>query len=1051
MITIQTFYEASFFLIALVLSFSAFLFQLLEGRTKKRQNIIFTLLLLSLIASSACSTVCSFTETFGLEDLSFRAVFDAAQYLYFLSHSLLAPLFYIYVVEVSGAFYRQKTSTHILSMLPCVASEILVLINPLTHWTYRTDWDYTFTRGWGEYVIYGAAALYFVLSAVFLLRYSYVLTSRRRSALLYSFALVLAGVLLQLFIRAFSVELMFEALGFMGALLHVEKEDDRLDAATLVYNRHAMQLDIANYARLNRPFLALCVRIIDSDILQRITGSADSDALLALIAQELKSIFPSYQIYRSSPSSFLLLSAEQSLSQMNNVAAVIAKRFEGTWDYRGQSINLSATELLASVPDEFTPEDVILLADGALPAGVRGQVLTGDALSFLRRNVEIEEALARALTEHTLEVYYEPVYDWKKRSIYGASTVLRIRDKSLGMLWQDEFLPIAIENGTLDQLGDFLMREIAMFLGSGIPTDLGLEKISITVPAVQCMQPDFLSSLWQTAEQHGVRPSQVNLAILDISMVSDQAALSKTLEALRGMGFSLMLDRYGVGNAGLHALGFFSYDAVMIDLGTIATSARVDVRRKILINSIRMVGALGFRIWVHGLSEEAQLQTLEETDIHFVSGPFFSEPVSQTELIAILRATDLSRQEKAKARAQSDAKSSFLANMSHEIRTPINAILGMNEMILRESKDETIRSYAHDIARAGTTLLSLINDILDFSKIEAGNMEIVEAEYDLSSVIHDVVNMIRVKTEEKGLTLSVDVDERLPERLYGDEMRLRQILVNLLNNAVKYTEKGGVTLRMRGGFAEGKNVLLTCDIIDTGIGIREEEQSQLFEKFRRLDLTQNRTVEGSGLGLSIAANLLSLMNGTIEVQSMYGVGSTFTVKLTQFVIDWTPIGDLEKRYLSYTENERREEEKEAFTAPDARILVVDDTHINLTVIRALLKRTELQIDTASSGMECLSLIQKKAYDLIFLDYRMPEMDGSETLRRMKADSDHLNTETPVIVLTANALTGAKDRFLSEGFDDYIAKPIDTQKMEALLMRHLPKEKVILSERKGEVR
>lgn len=1043
MISLQTLYESSFFLAALVIGVSALCYQLFEGRTEKRQNIIFLLILVDLLISAAMSLLCACCQPYALEAGSARTFYDLGQYLYFLSHTLMAPLFYTYVVEVSGAFYRQRTWRHILLMLPCVVTELLVIINPFTHWVYYTDLSMNFIRNTGEVLVYCAAAFYFVMSAVFLHRYWHSLTSRRHRALMYSYGLVLTGVLLQLFFPKLYVELLFEALGFMGTILYVEKEDDRLDAPTGVYNRGALLSDIKNYADAGRPFLALCVRITDSDIIQRITGASDGDALLDQVAAELTRFYPAHKIYRTAPASFLLLGTEMSIDQMRTVAGVIMQRFEGTWERNGAIVRLSAVLLLTSVPDEFPVEDVLLLSDEPLPAGQEGSLLTGEALSFFKRNVDIEEAVARGLAEQNFTVYYRPVYDWKKRTLTAAEAILCLRDQRVGTLWQEDFLALSTENGSLDRLGDFLLREVSMFLGSGIPTELGLTQISLAVPAVQCMQPAFLLNLRERVEKYNVRPAQIDLAIRDLSLVQDTEAIDAVLKRIRDMGFSLTLDRYGVGNSGIHTLNLFPYDTVAIDLDTIGQTGDVSVRRTVLLHTIRLLGALQNKIFIRGLKSEEQLQTLEEADVDFVGGPLFSGPVSQNELIAILRATDMSRQEEAKARAQSEAKSSFLANMSHEIRTPINAILGMNEMILRESTDDAIRSYAHDIARAGTSLLALINDVLDFSKIEAGSMELVEVSYDLSSVIHDVMNMIRVKTDEKGLSLSLDVDERLPEHLSGDEMRLRQILINLLNNAVKYTEKGGVTLRMRGGYAEGKNVVLICDIIDTGIGIKEEEQNKLFDKFRRLDLDTNRTVEGSGLGLSITANLVALMGGTIEVQSMYGVGSTFTAKLSQRVVDWTPIGNVEERYRSYDESQ--EADKEAFVAPTARILVVDDTHMNLTVIRALLKRTHLLIDTAKSGQECLARIRTRKYDAIFLDYRMPEMDGSETLRRMRTDTDHKNTDTPVIVLTANALAGAKERFLSEGFDDYLAKPIDTKKMEAVLIRHLPKEKVLVRE------
>ena len=738
----------------------------------------------------------------------------------------------------------------------------------------------------------------------------------------------------------------------------------------------------------------------------------------------------------------MLIGTETTEQRMMNIASLVSRRFERLWNMRETSVQLDVAILMAVVPDEIGGDDLMLLADAPLPPGSGGKIFTGSELTFLNRNTEIEEAVTRGLAEYSFETQYIPIYDWKKRTIFAAEAVLRLHDQTLGTLTQEEFYPVAIENGTWDNLIDLLLRDVALFLGSGAPLDLGLERIALSLPASQCIQPGFLANTRQRVERYNLDPSRIVLEVQEISGVQDRELLSDTFRELSENGFKIMLDQYGVGNSGIHSLSYFPYNVVSIDLNTISDEVELSMKRSILLSNIRMLNALNHRILVKGISVEQQLQAVEEVDVNFVQGALFSNAVSQMEFMTILRATDISRKEEEKARAQNEAKSSFLANMSHEIRTPINAILGMNEMILREATDEVIRSYARDIERAGTNLLAIINDVLDFSKIEAGSMEIVEAEYELSSVLHDVMNMIRIKTDEKGLALKLDLDPNLPEQLYGDEMRLRQILINLLNNAVKYTDKGGIKLRVRGGFAEGDFVEMTCDVIDTGKGIREEEQAKLFEKFQRLDMEKNRTVEGTGLGLSITANLLALMGGTIEVQSIYGTGSTFTIKLKQRVIRWVPIGDLEKRYRD--SEKTRKQEKESFTAPDATILVVDDTNMNLTVARALLKRTLIQIDTATSGAEALKMIGAKHYDLVFLDYRMPEMDGSETLQRIRADLSHPNQETPVIVLTANALSGARERFLEEGFQDYLSKPIDTAKMEEVLMQYLPSEKVKVS-------
>ncbi len=405
---------------------------------------------------------------------------------------------------------------------------------------------------------------------------------------------------------------------------------------------------------------------------------------------------------------------------------------------------------------------------------------------------------------------------------------------------------------------------------------------------------------------------------------------------------------------------------------------------------------------------------------------------------AVKSAKDLLRGEREQrvAAAANESKAKFLANMSHEIRTPINTIVGMDEMILRESKDETIREYAYNIKKAGKMLLGLINDVLDFTKLESGKLEIVEKEYLTAELVHDVVVGMQERIKQKGLSFELEIDENIPTELKGDEIRIKQVLNNLLSNAVKYTEQGSVKLVARGG-GGAKAFSLIFEVRDTGMGIREEDMGKLFDTFQRLELSKNRGIEGAGLGLSITKQLIANMEGHIDVQSTYGEGSCFTVSIPQTVIDNTPTGDFAKRYHEQIESTESAPES-YFCMPEAKILVVDDNRMNLMVIRELLKRSQVQAEFASSGTECLEMTQKEHFDLIFMDHMMPEPDGVQTLHLMREQLGNLNRETPVVVLTANVFMGAKEHYQKEGFEDYLTKPVETEKMEAMMTRFLKK-------------
>ena len=384
-----------------------------------------------------------------------------------------------------------------------------------------------------------------------------------------------------------------------------------------------------------------------------------------------------------------------------------------------------------------------------------------------------------------------------------------------------------------------------------------------------------------------------------------------------------------------------------------------------------------------------------------------------------------------------EAKSQFLANMSHEIRTPINGILGMDSMLLKECQDEGLREYAKNIQSAGQSLLSIINDILDISKIESGKLEIIPTRYELFSILNDCYNLTKVKIEEKPITLHMKINENIPAKLYGDEVRIRQVMNNFLSNSAKYTHEGSITFGVDYEEKSEGEIWLIITVSDTGIGIKEEDLEKLFASFTRIEEKRNRNIEGTGLGLSLTKNLVDLMQGEITVKSIYEEGSCFTAKIPQKIIDKTPMGDFDKRYRQYIH--QSEEQAISLCAPDAKILVVDDVPMNLIVVKGLLKATKIQIDPAKNGASCLELVQKNRYDIIFLDHMMPEMDGIETLQNMKLLEENPNRNTPVIMLTANAIVGAKEEYMEAGFTDYLTKPVQETLLHEMIMKYLPKE------------
>ena len=407
------------------------------------------------------------------------------------------------------------------------------------------------------------------------------------------------------------------------------------------------------------------------------------------------------------------------------------------------------------------------------------------------------------------------------------------------------------------------------------------------------------------------------------------------------------------------------------------------------------------------------------------------------------REVRLSNEKTRELEAMNKAQSRFFSSMSHEIRTPINTVLGFNELILRQADaSDEIRKDAMNIQGAGKLLLTLINDILDVSKIEAGKMEIVPTDYSVASLLSEIVNIIWLKAEKKGLQFNVDIDPDVPATLYGDEVRIKQVLINLLNNAVKYTNEGSIGLHMECEHLDDGDVLLNISVSDTGIGIKAEALPNLFDVFRRQDEERNRHIEGTGLGLSIVKNLVELMDGQVRVNSVYSQGSSFEVSIRQGVSSGNSVGNL--NISNIRDISALEKFEHSFTAPGARILIVDDNEMNLEVEGKLLEGTDMVVDLASSGQEALGYTLYNRYDVILMDHLMPEMNGIECFEKIRNQKGGMNIDVPIIAFTANAGSEMVELYNRTGFDGYLVKPVSGHELEAMLLLHLPKDKVVSS-------
>lgn len=634
------------------------------------------------------------------------------------------------------------------------------------------------------------------------------------------------------------------------------------------------------------------------------------------------------------------------------------------------------------------------------------------------------------------DMYYQPQYDQTGNCI-GVEALMHWNHPTYGVLYPPLVIQLATESGILTRVEENIFKATIRDMDS-LTDVLGNDtSVSINITGYTLLSNEFEKFLNNMAEEY---PQYCNHIILEfkeptILRINDQ--MIERLKRIKNMGYRLTIDDFTMGSVLIKYLESGTFYKIKLEGSLTRDLHKSNRTKEILISTLKIAKEAHVEVMAKYVETEEQRQLLEDVGCYQYQGYFYSPPISLKDLHYVynLIREGLKVRQLQKA---NQAKKDFLANMSHEIRTPINAVLGMDEMILRECSDEAIVKYALNIKNAGQTLLSLINDILDFSKIEAGNMRIVPVNYLLENLLNDSYNMINMRAKEKGLQITFTHSETVPNALFGDEVRIRQILSNLLTNAVKYTETGSVALTVEHEPLDEKHILLNLTVTDTGIGIREEDTSRLFDYFQRVDEQKNHDIEGTGLGLAITKQLVNLMDGTITVESEYGKGSTFCISIPQMVVNFAPIANRSNDNRTETEPPRYQE---SFQAPDARVLVVDDAEVNLCVMENLLKTTKMQIDTVQSGTDCLEAIQLYPYDIIFMDHMMPNMDGIETLQHIRAMEHCPNKDVPVIVLTANAILGAREEYLSEGFTDYLSKPIQSSELEKMVVKYLPKEKL----------
>ncbi|MBR1692400.1 MAG: EAL domain-containing protein, partial [Lachnospiraceae bacterium] len=559
-------FHIALYMAAFLLSVTCLVYTIIQSRTDRPQNKVYLIMLFIVIINSATGTISDLIYPYRNMSQTAYMVFELMYFLYFFFHTALCPALCYYVICVTGEQAKFTKKKSLLYAAGLFITEFLVVLNPLTHWVFYFDENHDFSRNWAETLIYLAAVVYFIL-AIGKLTFSWdALTKRRRRAILYFYFVVVAGVVIQLFNVDIKSELFGEALALMGVMLAVESEDDRLDADTGFYNRKALQMDLNNYILAKQVFQVLCIKVMNADIIQRVTGSSNTDILSEIVADYFKSLLPRYCIYHTNPSTFMLTCMETDADRAEQLAEDISERFEKSWECNDTEIVLQVVVMRAVVPlDLSTPEDVFYMADSPIPASVNKKILSGLDLGYLIRRASVERAIHRGFEEDAFEVYYQPTYHLQGQKIHGAEALIRLHDEALGFIPPDEFIPIAEQIGMIDQIGDFVLHEVCAFLKSGVPTRSGMDCINVNLSVIQCMQPDFVTHILGIIESYGIDKRMLNFEITESVAAHDYNVLNSVVRELKENGILFSMDDYGTGYSNIQSVFALDFDIIKID------------------------------------------------------------------------------------------------------------------------------------------------------------------------------------------------------------------------------------------------------------------------------------------------------------------------------------------------------------------------------------------------------------------------------------------------------------------------------------------------------
>ena len=627
-------FHIAFYAATLTICVTVLLFTVLQKRTDRVQNRLFIGMMLILMANAISTTGAALSEPYALESPVAYVVLEMSQLFYFLLHTMLCPLLYYYVLSVTGAIRKRSIAVNIIFGLPLIITEVFVVINPFFHQVYYYDSSMQFHRNWAEYLIYGAAGLYFILAMSELLFSWNAITMRRRIALIYFFVLSLAGILIQLFNIDIKAELFSESIALMGVMLAVESEDDRIDSDTGIYNRKALQMDIHNFMMMKENVKIIFIKIINADMVERVTGSANHDIMSEMISDYLKTVVPRYYIYHPNPETFVVTCPGYSEKRVEEILTAIRIRFEEDWIIANMPVLLNAAVVDSSIPGDIsTVEDVLFISDSIIPANINKEDVS---IGWLMRRAEIERSIRRSLRENKFEVYYQPTYDLIGPMLHGAEALVRMNDESIGFVSPDEFIPVAEQIGLVEEIDDFVLKEVCSFIESGIPEEHGMDCINVNLSVVQCIRPGFTEHIIGIVNEYKIKHSMINFEITESVGAEDYKVLSLVTKLLKAQGFMLSMDDYGTGYSNMEGIFALDFDVVKIDKSILWSAENNSNGRIILKNSVNMIHDLGCKVLVEGVEKKEHIEMLRSLGADYLQGFFFSKPVPKVKFLEII-------------------------------------------------------------------------------------------------------------------------------------------------------------------------------------------------------------------------------------------------------------------------------------------------------------------------------------------------------------------------------------------------------------------------------